>query len=285
VNRELLAVLLGLGSAATWGAGDFAGGLASRRGSVLAVLAVGQLAGVSLLAAVAIAAGEAAPPREGLLWSAAAGVAGAAGLAALYRGLAVGRMGIVAPVSAVLSAAIPVAAGALQEGLPPAAKLLGFALGLAGIWLVAGGGPAGDGARPAGLGLALLAGLGFGGYLVLMAKGAEGGAFWPLAASRGTSLALAVAAGAVALAAGRPPGPPARAALPLVLLSGVLDAAGNALFVLAARAGRLDVAAVLSSMYPATTVALAALVLRERVSARQRAGIAAVLGAIALIAS
>lgn len=245
---------------------------------MLGVLVLVQATGVTLIAATALALGEATPAPGALGWAVGAGAAGAVGLAALYRGLAVGRMAMVAPVSAVLCAALPVAWGALAEGIPPASKVAGFALALAGIWLVARGGPAGEGRG--GLGLALLAGFGFGAFLVLMARGAQGGTFWPLAAARGTSLVLALA---LALARRRPFAP-ARAALPLVLLTGALDAGGNAFFVLASQAGRLDVAAVLSSMYPATTVALAAALLRERVSRPQGAGIAAVLGAIALIA-
>jgi drug/metabolite transporter (DMT)-like permease len=275
---DLAAAALGLVSAASWGAGDFTGGLASKRSPLFGVLGVGQAAGVTLVVALALATGEPAPPLGALGWAVAAGAAGAVGLAALYRGLAIGRMGVVAPVSAVLSAAIPVAVGGLGEGLPPAAKLAGFAVALAGIWLVAGAGGEGDGR--AGLGLAFVAGLGFGGFLVFMDRGAQGGTFWPLAAARGTSLVMALAT-ALSL---RRAWVPSRAALPLVLLSGALDAGGNAFFVLASQAGRLDVAAVLSSMYPASTVALAALVLRERVSRRQGAGIVSVLVAIALIA-
>jgi uncharacterized membrane protein len=280
---DLAAALLGLASAASWGAGDFSGGLAARRSPLLGVLAVGQLAGTALVAALAMATREAAPPAASLAWAVAAGGTGAIGLAALYRGLAVGRMAVVAPVSAVLSAAIPVAWGAVAEGLPPAAKLAGFALALAGIWLVArsGGGEA-PGAGGRGLPLAVVAGAGFGGFLIFMHQGATGGTFWPLVAARGTAFLLVLAA---ALARGRPATwLPARAALPLVILSGALDAGGNALFVLASQAGRLDVAAVTSSMYPASTVLLAALLLGERVSRPQAAGIAAALGAIALIA-
>lgn len=279
---DLGAVVLGLASAASWGAGDFTGGLASRRSPVLGVIVLGQFAGVALIVAAALAGGEPGPAAGSLRWAIGAGVAGAVGLAALYRGLAVGRMAVVAPVSAVLSAAIPVASGALLEGLPPAPKLAGFALALAGIWLVARADGPGEGR--AGLGLAILAGAGFGAFLVLMARGARDGAFWPLAAARGTSLALSLAVAlAVAAARGRP-FVPARGSALLVISSGVLDAGGNAFFVLASRAGRLDVAAVLSSMYPASTVLLAALLLRERVSRPQGAGIAAVLAAIALIA-
>jgi len=174
--------------------------------------------------------------------------------------------------------------GALSEGLPPAPKLAGFALALGGIWLVAGSGGTGEAGPPGagrqGLILALVAGTGFGGFLIFMHLGAQGGTFWPLAAARGVAFLLVLA---TALARGGA-WVPARAALPLVLLSGALDAGGNALFVLASQLGRLDVAAVTASMYPASTVLLAAVVLRERVSRPQGVGIAAVLGAIVLIA-
>jgi drug/metabolite transporter (DMT)-like permease len=285
MSSDLAAALLGLASAASWGAGDFSGGLAAKRSPLLGVLALGQATGTALIAALAIAAQEAAPPLASLGWSMAAGVSGAVGLAALYRGLAIGRMAVVAPVSAVLCAALPVAWGALSEGLPPATKLLGFALALGGIFLVARSGETEDaapGVARQGLLLALVAGAGFGGFLVFMHLGAEGGTFWPLAAARGTAFLLVLATALSRRSATA--WIPARAALPLVLLSGALDAGGNALFVLASQAGRLDVAAVTSSMYPASTVVLAAVLLGERVSRPQGFGIAAVLGAIALIA-
>jgi uncharacterized membrane protein len=275
---DLAAPLLGLASAASWGAGDFCGGLASKRSPLLGVLALGYGTGVLAIAAAALLLGEPIPGAAALGWAVAAGLSGTLGLGALYRGLAVGRMAVVAPVSAVLSAAIPAAIGALAEGPPPAAKLLGFALALLGIWLVARTGAAG--LERQGLVLALTAGLGFGGFLVLMHQGAQAGPFWPLAAARSTSLALVLAAAV----ARRQPWAPARAALPLVLLSGALDAGGNAFFVLAGRAGRLDMAGVLSSLYPVTTVVLAAALLRERVGRSQGVGIAVALAAIALIA-
>lgn len=275
---DLAAPALGLASAASWGAGDFCGGLASKRAPLLGVLVVGYATGAALVAAAALLTGEPAPPAAALGWALAAGASGTVGLGALYRGLAVGRMAVVAPVSAVLSAALPVAWGAAAEGPPPAAKLAGFALALLGIWLVAR--PAGGAPDRRGLGLALLAGCGFGAFLVLMGRAGAAGPFWPLAAARATSLAMVLAAAWLRGGAWSPP----RGALPLVLLSGALDAGGNAAFVLASRAGRLDVAAVLSSLYPASTLLLAALLLRERVGLGQGLGIAAVLGAIALIA-
>jgi drug/metabolite transporter (DMT)-like permease len=277
MSSSAAAVILGLASAASWGAGDFAGGLASKRSPVLGVLVLGQGTGVTLIVATALLLGEVFPAPATVAWSVAAGASGAVGLAALYRALAVGRMAVVAPVSAVLSATIPVVWSALNEGVPPSSKLAGFVVALAGIWLIARVG-ATNGRE--GLALAVLAGCGFGAFLVLMDRGAQGGTFWPLAAARATSLALALAAAV----ASRRPWAPARSAAPLGLLSGALDAGGNAFFILATQVGRLDVAAVLSSMYPASTVLLAAALLRERVSWAQSAGIVAVLAAIALIA-
>jgi drug/metabolite transporter (DMT)-like permease len=277
MSSSAAAVILGLASAASWGAGDFAGGLASKRSPVLGVLVLGQGTGVTLIVATALLLGEVFPAPATVAWSVAAGASGAVGLAALYRALAVGRMAVVAPVSAVLSATIPVVWSALNEGVPPSSKLAGFVVALAGIWLIARVG-ATNGRE--GLALAVLAGCGFGAFLVLMDRGAQGGTFWPLAAARATSLALALAAAV----ASRRPWAPARSAAPLGLLSGALDAGGNAFFILATQVGRLDVAAVLSSMYPASTVLLAAALLRERVGWAQGAGIVAVLAAIALIA-
>jgi drug/metabolite transporter (DMT)-like permease len=272
-------VLFGLLSAASWGGGDFCGGLATRRASVLRVLPVSALGGVLPLLALALLSGEAflGAGVGPLWWGAAAGLFGTLGLAALYRGLAVGRAAIVAPISAVLAAALPALWGATTEGLPGPLRLAGFALALVGVWLIA---QAGEDARGAGgLALALLAGCGFGGFFILIDRAGEGGTYWPLLAARGVTLAASLTAGLLLRPAGS-----VRPALPIALLSGALDAGGNAFFVLAGQAGRLDVAAVLSSLYPATTVLLSRLVLGERIAPRQAAGIVAVLGAIALIA-
>jgi drug/metabolite transporter (DMT)-like permease len=204
---------------------------------------------------------------------------GVVGIASLYRALAVGRMGMVAPVSAVLTAALPALFGVITEGMPGALKLAGFGLALVGIWLVAGAGPSGEGR--AGLGLALLAGCAFGIFFILLHRAGASALFWPLAAARLGSLGLVLP---IALAR-RQLLPPDRRLLVPVLLSGVLDVVGNGFFVLAGQAGRLDVAAILASLYPASTVLLAALLLGERVQRVQIVGIVAVLAAIALIAS
>jgi drug/metabolite transporter (DMT)-like permease len=276
---NLATVIFGLASALCWGAGDFSGGLATKRAPVFAVLAIGQAGGLLLLIVLALAWGEPLPSATDLGWGLAAGLAGAIGLASLYRALAIGQMGMVAPLSAVLTAALPALFGALTEGLPGALKLGGFGLALLAIWLVAGTDRS-VGARD-GLGLAALAGCGFGIFFILVHRAGANAVFWPLCAARIGSLAfvLPISLGRRQLAL------PGWWLLVLVLLSGALDVAGNAFFVLAGQAGRLDVAAIISSLYPASTVLLAALLLGERVLRVQLVGIMAALAAIALIAS
>jgi drug/metabolite transporter (DMT)-like permease len=276
---ELAAVFFGLASALSWGAGGFRGGLATKRAPVFSVLAISHAAGLLLLIVLAVVWGEPLPSTTHLGWGLAAGLAGAVGLASLYRALAVGQMGMVAPVSAVLTAALPALFGVLTEGMPGALKLAGFGLALLGIWLVAGAG-ASAGARD-GLGLALLAGCGFGIFFILVHRAGANAIFWPLAAARIGSLGLVLP---VALGRRQFLRPDLRLLAP-VLLAGALDVAGNAFFVLAGQAGRLDVAAILSSLYPASTVLLAALLLGERMMRVQTIGIVAALGAIALIAN
>ncbi len=169
--------------------------------------------------------------------------------------------------------------GVATEGLPGGTTLLGFGLALLGVWLLAGTSTQ-TGSR-GGLGLALLVGCAFGSFFILLDRAGANAVFWPLAAARAGSLAVAlpVALGRRELGQFMP------RSLGLALLAGTLDVAGNAFFVLAAQAGRLDIAAILSSMYPASTVLLASILLRERVSRAQMAGVAVVLVSIALIAA
>jgi drug/metabolite transporter (DMT)-like permease len=278
-GANLLPALFGLASAASWGAGDFCGGLAAKRASAYAVVIASQAVGAAILFGLAILFGERVPPVSDLVWGALAGAAGAIGLLALYRGLASGQMGVVAPVSGVVGAAIPVLAGAVFLGLPAALRLAGFGVALAGVWFISR--PAGAGSiRFADLGSGLTAGVGFGLFFVLIPLGSENAVFWPLLAARAASLTLMASA---ARLKGQPFAPD-RSLWPLTALAGALDAGGNAFFVLAARAGRLDVASVLSSLYPASTVLLAWLVLKERLNRWQTIGVLAALAAIVMIA-
>jgi len=279
LGGEFAAVVFGLASALSWGAGDFSGGMATKRAPVFGVLAIGHGFGLALLLGLALLWGEPSPATADVAWGLAAGLCGMVGLAALYRALAVGQMGVVAPVSAVLTAAIPALFSVATEGLPGALTLAGFGLALLGVWLVAGAGVP-EGGR-GGLGLALLAGCSFGTFFILLNRAGASTVFWPLAAARSSSLAVVLP-----IALGRRQlGRLAPRSLALALLAGALDVAGNAFFVLATQAGRLDVAAILSSMYPASTVLLAGVVLGERVTRVQAVGIAAVLAAITLIAA
>jgi drug/metabolite transporter (DMT)-like permease len=277
IGAEWMSAVCGLASAGSWGGGDFCGGLATRDTGVFPAVIGSQLCGVVLLAGAALAFGDRVPTIDNMMWSGAAGLCGAAGLLALYRALSVGRMALAAPVSGVLSAAVPVVAGGLLEGMPGRLRLAGFALALAGVWLAACSEYAVFRFRE--LGLPAAAGVGFGGFIVLIGRASGSGVFWPLVAARVASLALLTLVAVVA----RQRGLPARQHMTLVFLSGLGDAAGNVFLVLAAHAGRLDVAGVLSSLYPASTVLLAWFILHERVTRRQFLGVLAALSAIVMI--
>lgn len=250
-----------------------------RRTPVLGVVLVSQLVGTAIALVLALVRGETLPLPADIPWSIAGGLSGGIGIVALYRGLAVGRMGIVAPVTGVLAAAIPVLFGVLLEGLPTALVVIGIGLAIVAVVLVS---RVDDGrAGPSGLGLALVAGVAIGGFGVAISQLSDGHAFGPLTIIRATE-ALLIAALAVL---GRQAWRADRRLLPAMAGVGVLDMAGNAAFILAVQAGSLAVAAVLSSLYPVTTVILASVVLGERVTRSHAAGIALAVGAIACIAA
>lgn len=274
---DLAAGAAGLAAAASWGAGDFCGGLATKRVTVRTVVIGSQLAGAIGLFVLATIVGEPLPPAANLVACGAAGLSGAIGLLALYRALAIGRMGVAAPVSGVLSAALPVVAGAFFQGMPGWLKLAGFALALVAVWLVA----RTDAARfdLRGLGLPIAAGVGFGLFITIIGHANGGAVYWPLVAARIASLTVLTA---IAVASGQRGAFEPRH-LPLIVLTGLFDAGGNAFLIVAAQAGRLDVAAVLSSLYPAATVVLAWTILNERLTRWQLAGLVAALAAIVVI--
>ena len=274
----MFGILFGLISALAWGGGDFCGGQAARRTSVVWVLVIGELAGILLLSALALVVREPLPTLANMGYATVAGAFGTLGLAMLYRGLAVGRAAIVAPTSAVVAATIPVLVAALSVGLPGPLRVFGFALALVSIWLVS---QAGDAAAiQSGFGLALAAGIGFGGFFVLIAQAGADRTFWPLAVARAVALPFTLG---ILARRGQLWHGPGRNALWIALLSGALDVAGNLFFLLAKQYGRLDTAAVLSSLYPASTVILARLLLGEQMRRSQLFGLALALLAIVLI--
>jgi drug/metabolite transporter (DMT)-like permease len=283
----LLASLLALGSAALYGAADFMGGLAARRADTVAVVILSQLSGMLVLAGLLPLLPDASPAARDLAWGAAAGIAIGAGLGLLYRALAVGRMAVVAPTTAVCAVAIPLAAAILLGERPGPRTLAGIALAIVSIVLVSqdrtpDGERCGAAAfqRRAGLGLALLAGVGIGLFFLSLARTTSTAGLWPVLVARLVSAALF---GAAAIAGGRS----LRMATPVAAIAiagGVMDMLANALYLLATHNGPLTVVVTLASLYPASTVVLAIVVLRERLGVLQGAGIGCALIAVLLIA-
>jgi len=279
MNHLFATVIFGLTASLCWGSGDFSGGLASRRAYTGSVVLTDYAVGLVLLVTLALIGKEPFPDPADLLWGGLAGVAGVLGLLSFYAALSRAKMGIAAPVSALLTVALPVLFSAFTVGLPTLLQLGGFVLAGLSIALIS---------RPQrakgslqGIGLALMAGCGFGWFFILISRVNPASTFWPLVVARFTSICVLL----VLMRLQRKPLLPGMTVAPLVVLAGVLDAIGSALFVLAAHSGRLDVAAILSSLYPAATVGLAALVLRERVIRIQAIGILLLLLAIPVISA
>jgi drug/metabolite transporter (DMT)-like permease len=275
----VLAVVLGLLSGVTWGVADFLGGVASRRASVLAVVGLSQGAGLVLAVAGLLILRPDVPPASSLALGVAAGLSGVAGLVAFYRAMSVGSISLVAPISA-LGALVPLTVDLASGNAPGALSLAGMVVALAGAALAASApGPA----TRDGLGLALLAALGFGGFFSLLAAAATDSALWSLTAARcasaPTALALALAVGGAASVALR------GRTLAIVVCGGALDATANLLFAAGTQRGLVSVVAVLGSLYPVTTIALAGLVLHERLGRLQGAGAGVALAGVVMIAA
>jgi drug/metabolite transporter (DMT)-like permease len=277
---ELLGPLSGILSAVSWGSGDFAGGLATRKISPFQALFLAALSGMVVLLACAFAWGESLPSQSDALWAAAGGIGGAVGILALYRGLSLGNAALVAPATAVTATLLPVLYQLLRRDPPSAGQMAGFAIALLGIALAAQTTEAQHPRKWEGLWLALLAGCGFGGFFVLVGQVSPGALFAPLVVARGAALGLSLL-----LLPLRGERLPALQGTPLGLLAGLLDAGGNIFYLLAAQLTRLDVAAVLSSLYPAATVILAGTLAHEAINRRQWAGVTLCLLAVVLIVS
>jgi drug/metabolite transporter (DMT)-like permease len=276
-----VASVLALSGAALWGVGDFLGGLASRRLAVLAVLAISQAVGLAGVALWVWLARDPFPGVAELLPAAAAGVAGLVGLGALYRGLAVGAMGIVAPISAA-SPVVPLAVDAARGITPGALQWLGVSLVLAGIVALSLE-PSGVRGRrlAAGAGLALVAALGFGGFVVGLDAGSDESAPWAVVSARSASVTIAVVAALLTSTSLRPP----RRLLPMLVGVGAFDTGANVCVAFATTKGAAGIVAVLSALYPVVTVALARIVLAERLSlARRTGGAVAIAGAVLVAA-
>ena len=274
---EYSAVFFGLVSAVTWGAGDFSGGMAVKRTNPYGVVISAHVMSLFMMAALALIFGERIPPLTDWLWGAVAGLCGGVGLALLYRALATGQMSVAAPVSALVAASLPVLVSAFSDGLPRWITLIGFVLALTAVWLISGG--VGIEIRLSHLYLPVMAGLTFGAFFVFLHYGSSTSIFWTLAATRIASITGLLGYSIIA----RERWFPTSDSWGLIALSSVLDAAGNSFYALSARMGRMDVAAVLGSLYPGSTVLLAWFILKERISRVQLIGILIALVAIVLI--
>jgi len=279
----MVVVALSLLAAVAYGLADFIGGAASKRTSPWAVALVAQVAGAAAVLVLAVVVGG-DPAGADLGWAVAAGLFNGLGTAFLYRGLSAGRMGVVAPVSGVGAAALPVVVGLTTGERPAALVWVGIVAALPGIWLVSrepadpSGSPAASGS---GLVDGILAGIGFGALFACLAQIPEEAGFLPLALNQ---VVAGVAIVGVARAFGAP-WVPRDAAAGIGAVSGVLAAVATGAFLLATQTGFLTVAAVLTSLYPAVTVVLAATVLRERVHRGQAWGLVLCLAAVALVAA
>lgn len=272
---------MGLIAAASWGGSDFVGGLGARRAPTLLVVASGHLVSLIVLLAICLATHLALPARHDLLFAAVGGFEGAISLSLFYRALAMGAMGLTAALTGLLTALVPVLFSLLQDGLPTRLTMAGLGLGLAAIWLISYSPSAGKtraATPPAALLYGALAGLGFGAQLIFFKLSAGGALLWVTASAR----AAGVTAMLLVLVL-MPPKGPWRGFWLFGIVAGSLDTLGNVFYIQTTRFGRLDVAAMICSLYPACTILLAALVLREWPSVRQFAGMALALGAVALL--
>lgn len=295
-----MALVLGLLVALTYGSGDFFGGLASKRSPTTAVIIGSFALGSVGIAAVTLGWGVVGtlPHARGrdLAIGAAVGVLGPVGLGLLYRGLATGRMSVVAPITAVIAAIVPLAWGLAAGERPSGVALVGVAVALVAVALISGA-PAhedhpGDAPDPPivqVIGPAVVSGLAFGAIFVLLGEATAHAGLWPLVVARPVAAAISVAA---ALVLARRAGVPATgrivapaAAWPYVVGAGVLDVTANGLYLAATNRGLLSIVAVLSSLYPAATVIGARVVLGERLHRLQLAGLALALAGVAAMAT
>jgi drug/metabolite transporter (DMT)-like permease len=266
---NLLGIFFALTSAAVWGSGDFSGGQATRKSHQYQVLMLAAISGMVVLVVSALIRGEGLPTGRSFFWGAMAGAAGALGMAALYKALSMGNTASVAPTSAITCALLPVLFGMVTAGLPKPAQLVGFALAFIGIWLLSKSPKAEDRNFREGILLAFLSGIGFGGFFIFIAMVDKEQVFTPVLVARTVTLIIAF----IMLRLNHIPRP-GITSNPLALLAGVLDTGGNIFYLLATHFTRLDIAALLSSFYPAGTVLLAGIILKEKVSSTQWAGMA-----------
>ncbi len=280
--------LAALASSALYGAADFLGGLASKRAGTAWVVSIAQATGLLVLLATIGFLSPADPTLPDVLWGAAAGLCGTLGVGLLYRALAIGTMGVVAPITAVCAVALPVLVTIVRGQQPAPMALTGIVLAMVAIALVSQQPPdtpgvaatAGRRGLPPGVPHALVSGVAIGLFFVVLAEARPQSGLWPLVGARGGALPFCLLAGALG---GQPLRLVPRRAVLTAAAAGIVDMTANVLYLLASRMGSLAVVVTLSSLYPASTVALARVVLGERLHRTQVIGLMCALAAVVLI--
>lgn len=307
MTATITTCVLGLTAAGIWGAGDFSGGIGARYLRVYWLLAVSHASSLAALLLLANLLHQPHPDERILVYGLISGLAGGTALLVFYYALSLGNMGTTAAVTGLLTAALPVLFSLTTIGAPSSRQLAGFVLAAGAIWLISSPSDSSKNAveeQGKKLVLAVISGVGFGIFLIALRQANSGGLLWPLAASRVGSLTLAIGCGLIfsrdrfTVGAAQPSRLPSsqtsgskrktisrqwQIGIALALISSLFDTSGNFFFVAATRIGRLDVAAVLSSLYPASTILLAVWLLKERTSRQQALGMTAALVAVALI--
>jgi drug/metabolite transporter (DMT)-like permease len=281
---QLVPTGFGLAAVLSWGSADFLGGFASRRSNAYVLTAISHAGGLALALTLALAAHAVFPPMTSVYWAMLGGACGGAALALFYGALASGQMGLTAAVAAVVGAAIPATLGIVMDGLPGKLALAGFAMAALGIWLIARPDEVGLSTRA--LATAVVCGLAFACFYIFSHRAGDVSAFWTAACSRFAALVVVsamVVVGGHMNSASRQSMAPARVGMGIV--AGMLDVSGTICFLRAAQTGRLDAAVMLTSLYPAITVLLARIFLREHFPRWKLAGIATALAAVPLIAT
>jgi drug/metabolite transporter (DMT)-like permease len=278
MQPETLGAMIALAASLSWGSGDFIGGFASRRLSHYPVLFLNSVSSIFTLFLTALLLKEGIPTPINILYSITAGTFGAFGMAALLKGLAQGSSAIVAPIAGVIGVILPMLAGIVREGLPGASQSAGFFLALIGIWLVTRFNADQNRISRISIIMGLLAGIGFGGFLLLIARVKTEEIFMPLTAAKLASLITAL----IMLWQSKQPIPRTNV-IPFALFSGIIDAGGNVFYLAATQFARLDVVAVLASLYPAVTVLWSYFIFKEMILRKQWIGIIACVLAIILI--
>jgi drug/metabolite transporter (DMT)-like permease len=281
IGPEALAITYGLSSAIAWGAGDFSAGFASRKSGVVSVVLFSQLMGAVFLFLLAVVFSGSLPPLRDMVFGGLAGIFGVLGLMALYEGLSRGRMGVVAPLSAIVTALIPIGFAFFKEGLPRVPQILGLALALSSVWLLSSSKSEEKKHRFAEFTLPLLSGIGFGLFFILIDTAIQASVLWPLVGTRCVSLLMM----SILFLSSSNARVPQNSQLPFIALAGICDVLGNMFFALATSLGRLDISVMLSSLFPATTVTLAWFFLKEKLNRLQWCGVVLALAALFLISA